>query len=114
MVTIFASQFPLAHPSPDQWAFVVLLLIGVVFTVAYSTGSVAEERRRRRDAPLLPPRPLLVNRLVNIDAGPHAGLVGWVREFVRDARTGREKVTVECQDGTWVQPDREDVSALFG
>lgn len=52
--------------------------------------------------------PSLIDRLVRIDHGPHAGHSGWVR-----SRDG-ERLTVELNDGPWVQVDARDVTMLFG
>lgn len=105
---------PSAFPSADAWLVTGLLAIGVIATIAYNTGSLADERRQRRDVPRSePPGPLAVNHLIQIDAGIHRGLAGWVHDLFVDVITGQEMVTVRLNDGGFVVVERKDVSRLF-
>lgn len=70
---------------------------------------------RRRELVLAVPRPLAPGRLVQIDAGDHRGLAGWVYRMAIDAGTGRPTVTVRLQlNDELVTVPRADVSPLFG
>lgn len=98
--------------TPDQLLLAGLGAIGIAGYLAYATGSV---NRERRPVPVTrPSRPLACGRLVQIDAGPDAGLAGWVYEMATD-RAGRQVVKVRLQlDDRIVVVDRSNVSALFG
>lgn len=93
--------------TPDQFLFAALSVLGLGLFIAYETGSLAEERRRRA-------RPLTIGRLVEIHAGPNAGLAGWIYAMLIDARSGKPIVTIRTQAGEFVTVDRENVSTLFG
>lgn len=93
--------------TPDQWMFAVLTIVGSLLAIGYMTGSLAEERRKLA-------RPLAVGRLVNVDAGDHAGLAGWVHLLFVNHHTGEDMVTVHLNDGSFVTVRRADVSPLCG
>lgn len=118
--------------TPDLWLLIAVFAVGVLFYVAYRTGSLAEERRRAQARPTIElrplapkpprlefdrarsPRPLTHDRLVQVDAGPHRGLCGWVRELGLDPDTGHQTAKLQLNDGTLLTVPRADVSPLFG
>jgi hypothetical protein len=59
-------------------------------------------------------KPLTVGRLVQIDAGVHRGLAGYVHDLFVEAATGMNLVTVRFQDDTYVTVRRDEVSPLLG
>lgn len=79
--------------TPDQNLWLGFALLLVAGTWAFAMGMS---------------RPSLIDRLVRIDHGQHAGKSGWVRS--RDGTL----LNIELNDGNWATVEAGDVTPLFG
>ena len=105
--------------SPDVWMTATFAGITGVVVVCYIAGTGSLRRERRVVTAPGPrvgsTRPLCPGMLVEITAGPFAGLCGWVREIalITVPGDGLCRVKIQLNDGRFVWAEREDVAPLL-